>query len=153
MTLQNRPAFTLFETVVAMTVVTLAIVAVFSLSFVSMKAVTRQREHTESLWLAQEGLELVRFFRDANVLHNFDWRGTALANVGDASLNADSGELVLYLEEDTQECPPCFRLALSPSSDLSPQIHIIPFAEDPSVLQVSSTVRGVTLTTLISGWR
>ncbi len=153
MILQHRPAFTLFETVVAMTVVTLAIVAIFSLSFVSMKAVARQRERTESLWLAQEGLELVRFFRDSNVLHNFDWRGTTTANVGGASLNADSGELLFYLEEDTQNCPPCFRLALSPSGDLSPEIRIVPFAEDPMVLQVSSTVRGVTLSTLISGWR
>ena len=153
MTIRSRSAFTLFETVVAITVVSLAIVAIFSLSFVSLKAVARQREHLESLWLAQEGLEAVRFLSDSNVLHNSDFRGTASANVGGMSLKPTADELVFYVEDDVQNCPPCYRMSLAPTSDLTPEIRITSFEQDPAVLQVSSTVRGVTLSTLISGWK
>lgn len=69
-------AFTLIETLVAVSLLTVAIVAPMSLVSQSLSAAIYSRDQITAYSLAQEGIESVRAIRDGNILAN------ALTNAG-----------------------------------------------------------------------
>lgn len=62
--------FTLIETLVAITVLTIAIVAPMTLTSQALSAAMYARDQVTAFHLAQEAIEAVRSIRDANILNN-----------------------------------------------------------------------------------
>ena len=65
-------AFTLVETLVAITVILLAVMGPFQLVQRSLTASYIARDHLVATALAEEGLEYVRSIRDSNYLYNIE---------------------------------------------------------------------------------
>ena len=72
------PGFTLIETLVAISFLTLAILAPMSLASQSLASAYYARDQVTAFHLAQEALEAVHSARDANVLENAFGTGTDL---------------------------------------------------------------------------
>lgn len=64
----SASAFTLIETLVAITVLVIALISPMSLATQSLRASLYARDQVVASHLAQEGIELVRALRDANAL-------------------------------------------------------------------------------------
>ena len=67
---KNNQGFTLLETMVAVTLLTIAIVAPMSLTTQALGSAYYARDQITASYLAQEGIEAVRSVRDANILLN-----------------------------------------------------------------------------------
>jgi prepilin-type N-terminal cleavage/methylation domain-containing protein len=94
--MKKNNAFTLIETLIAITIVTLVITGVAGLVWSTMDANRRNVHQLQALALAQEGIEAMRFIRDSNWLQNYAWdQGTDLwgADFGDS-------EALFLVEED-----------------------------------------------------
>ncbi len=66
-------AFTLVEVVIAITVISVTMVAVYGLIISVMNANQRNLHNLQASYLAAEGLEVFRFMRDSNWLGNYSW--------------------------------------------------------------------------------
>jgi type II secretory pathway pseudopilin PulG len=102
----SSAAFTLIETLIAITLITVVITAVTGLILVTLMANERNVHNLQANYLAQESLEAVRFMRDSNWLQNYGWNGGETLWVADFDLEDGETERTLYLKEE--ECPPCF---------------------------------------------
>ena len=71
-------AFTLIETMVAISLLSLAIVAPMSLATQSLASAYYARDQVTAFYLAQEGIEAVRSIRDGNVLKDSQGAGINL---------------------------------------------------------------------------
>lgn len=72
---RERAAFTLLETIIALTLIISAVTGPFTLATRSIFSAKFAKDKLTALNLAGEGIELVRAMRENNVLHTFDWRG------------------------------------------------------------------------------
>ncbi len=72
---KNIKGFTLTEVMIAMMVLTIAIVSASNLLVGLINSNKSITNTMQAYYLAQEGLELVRNVRDTNWLHNQDWLG------------------------------------------------------------------------------
>lgn len=87
-TVRSR-GFTLVETLVAISLLTLAIVAPITLTAQSLTTSYYARDQITAYYLAQEGIEVVRSVRDSNVLKDalgqqanlLDYNGTSLVSL------------------------------------------------------------------------
>lgn len=70
--------FTLIETMVAVSLLAMAIVAPMSLASQSLASAYYARDQVTAFYLAQEGIEAVRSIRDANILQNSQTGGVNL---------------------------------------------------------------------------
>lgn len=70
----SRAAFTILETIIAITVIGLVITAATQLTQSSMKIGRSSMNQFIAFHLAEEGLEIVRNMRDSNWLQNTAWR-------------------------------------------------------------------------------
>jgi prepilin-type N-terminal cleavage/methylation domain-containing protein len=82
--LQKNKGFTLLETLVAIGILSLSILATFSVVSNSIQNSTVAKDQTTAFFLAQEGMEFIKNIRDENALHNINngstpWL-TSLAN-------------------------------------------------------------------------
>lgn len=66
-------AFTLVEVVIAITMITVTLVAVYGLIISVMNANQRNLHNLQASYLAAEGLEAFRFMRDSNWIGNYSW--------------------------------------------------------------------------------
>ncbi len=73
MPMQNKSAFTLIETIIAITLITVVMTAVTGLILTTLLANERNTHTLQATFLAQEGLEATRFMRDSNWLQNYTW--------------------------------------------------------------------------------
>lgn len=111
---KNKAAFTLIETILAVTLTTVVLTAVTGLILMTLRANERNIRTLQANFLAQEALEAVRFMRDSNWLQNYAWdRGpwTQDFHVDETA----TPELTLYLV--SQICTgdqPCFDLSSIP---------------------------------------
>lgn len=71
--MRNKSAFTLIETLIAITLMTVVITAVTGLILTTILANERNQRTLQATALAQEGLELMRYMRDSNWLQNYTW--------------------------------------------------------------------------------
>lgn len=69
----NIRAFTLLETLVAVSVLILALVGPFVIAQQSLKSAYYARDQVTAFYLAQEGVEFVRVIRDNNYLAGTPW--------------------------------------------------------------------------------
>lgn len=66
-------AFTLLETLVAISVLLMALLGPFSIAQQSLRSAYYARDQVTAFYLAQEGVEFVRAIRDQNYLQGSDW--------------------------------------------------------------------------------
>ncbi len=78
--MKTLPAFTLLETLVAVSVLLMALLGPFSIAQQSLRSSYYARDQVTAFYLAQEGVEFVRAVRDENYLSGSDW----LAGIGAA---------------------------------------------------------------------
>lgn len=71
---KSRRAFTILETIIAITVIGLVITAATQLTQSSLKIGRSTMNQFIAFHLAEEGLEIVRNMRDSNWLQNTSWR-------------------------------------------------------------------------------
>lgn len=68
-----RPAFTLIETFVAISILMITLVGPLTLAAQSLKTAYYARDEITAYYLAQEGIELVRGIRDQNYINGQSW--------------------------------------------------------------------------------
>lgn len=93
--MMNKKAFTLVEVIMAITIVTVALVAVYGLIISVLTANQRNIHNLQAGALAAEGLEVVRYLRDSNWLQNYSWTGRN----GELSVVDPSTSKIIYLVE------------------------------------------------------
>lgn len=71
--MKNKAAFTLIETIIAITLTTIVLTAVTGLILSTLLANQRNQHSLQASYLAEEALEAVRFMRDSNWLQNYSW--------------------------------------------------------------------------------
>ncbi len=69
----NIRAFTLLETLVAVSVLLMALLGPFTIASQSLRSAFYARDQVTAFYLAQEGIEYVRAVRDQNYLSGNDW--------------------------------------------------------------------------------
>lgn len=172
--MKTNKAFTLIETLIAITLTTVVMTAVTGLILTTLFANQRNLHTLQGLYLAQESLEAVRYMRDTNWLRNYSWNGNATEWGADFDLGSDT-ELQLYLKEE--DCPPCFSFTTFEEEgtvlaangyEYTRVLTFVPVPDvnDPSknlsdVLEVTATVswvergftRSVELSTYLSNWQ
>lgn len=112
----NKPAFTLIETLIAITLMTVVITAVTGLILSTLLANSRNLHSLQATYLAQEGIEALRYMRDSNWLQNYDWDGGSTL-WGDDFEAGGSGKTVYVSSTacaSTLSSHPCFELSSDP---------------------------------------
>ncbi len=108
----KNKAFTLIETLIAITLTTVVITAVTGLILTTLMANTRNTRTLQATFLAQEGLEAVRYMRDSNWLQNYAWNSAAALWGQSFHVDADMPERTLYLVNEVCSGEgPCFSLS------------------------------------------
>lgn len=176
----KNKAFTLIETLIAITLTTVVITAVTGLILSTLMANTRNMRTLQATFLAQEGLEAVRFMRDSNWLQNYSWDSASVLWGQDFHVDESNQELVLFLVKELCSTDsgqgPCFSLSTFEedgevtmediSFGRSLTFAVLPDETDPSQvqddkMQVTCTVtwdergneRSVSLSTYLSNWQ
>ena len=159
---RTRKAFTLVETLIAITVASLVLTAVTGLILLTMRTSNRNLHTVQALAYAQEGIEVMRFFRDSNVLQNYEWWGLSQGSVGGSGFSVKPGEkpLTLFIQEDAP-----WRFGgdgrLENNKGFPFTRHIEVSAVDEDTIEVSSVVifeelgkeRQVKLSTYLTDWQ
>ncbi len=70
--LQGKRGFTLVETLVAVSILSLSIAATFTAVQGGIQSSTISKDQVTAFYLAQEGMEFIRNIRDENALHSVD---------------------------------------------------------------------------------
>lgn len=100
----KKPAFTLIETLIAITLVVTVMTAITGLILLTMRSNQRNIHSLQAAAYAQEGLEVMRYLRDSNWLQNYVWTG-----LGQDSFDLENKEtMTLHLINDKGNCPPCW---------------------------------------------
>jgi len=95
--MRKNKAFTLIETLIAVTLTTVVLTAVTGLILSTMLANQRNLHTVQALYYAKESLEAVRFMRDSNWLQNYSWDGGAELWQADFHVNESRSEKEFYL--------------------------------------------------------
>lgn len=110
--MNNKKAFTLIETLIAVTLTTVVITAVTGLILATLLANQRNLHTLQALYYAEEGVEAVRFMRDSNWLQNYSWNGGGSLWGGDfSSLESGTKEFYLGVYGTCAYRTPCFYLS------------------------------------------
>ena len=78
----KKKGFTLVETLIAISILVLAVTGSFAAAHNGMTSAVFSRDQITAFYLAQEGIEQVRNLRDKNGLIGANWM-TGIANAGD----------------------------------------------------------------------
>lgn len=89
--MKKNKAFTLVEVVIAITMISVTMLAVYGLIISVMNANQRNIHNLQASYLAAEGLEAFRYMRDSNWIQNYSW---------DSGFNLGTDESkIFYLKE------------------------------------------------------
>jgi len=111
---RKNKAFTLIEVVIGVTLLSITIVAVAGLIITTMNADRRNYQSVQASYLAQEGLEIMRYIRDSNWFQNYSWdEGERTWGSNFRLSDYDGMEKEMYLKESTI-CPPCYSFSVEP---------------------------------------
>lgn len=159
----KNKAFTLIESVLAITFVTLVITAIAGVVMVSIQANARNVHQLQALALAEEALEAMRYIRDSNWMQNYAWNGGAQLWGDDFALN-EGEERTLYLEEVA--CPSCWALGQDGSVQVGTEgktfeRSILASYVDENTVELTAIVewnergqeRSLELSTYLSDWK
>lgn len=111
--LQSSKGFTLIETLIAISVLLLAVVGPLTVATQSLTSAAFARDQIVAFYLAQEATEVIRNKRDNNALSNSNWDSGFADCVSvdpcriDATVSIDSGQAIEKC--DTGACPPLRR--------------------------------------------
>ncbi len=94
----KNKAFTLIETLIGITLITVVLTAVTGLILSTMLSNQRNAHILQATALAQEGVEVMRHVRDSNWLQNYSWDGGSGEWGGDFDLGDGESE-TLYLTQ------------------------------------------------------
>lgn len=165
--MKKNEAFTLIETLIAITLITVVLTAVTGLILTTLLANQRNLHSLKGMYLAQETLEAVRFMRDSNWLRNYSWNGGSPVWGADFDLGAET-ELNLFLTDE--KCPPCFGFSSDETESVvtddsgfeyTRALNFKPVTDMEDAVEVTATVsweeRGITrsveLSTYLSDWK
>ncbi len=112
--MMKNKAFTLIETILAVTLMVIVLTAVFGLVLMTMSANQRNLHQVQATFYAQEGLEVMRYIRDSNWLQNYSWDGGAVLWGADFHVDESSPEITRYVSQ--KSCTrdgPCYQLSTS----------------------------------------
>lgn len=93
-TKKNGAGFTLLEAIVAISVITVGLVGVLSLVTQTISSATFSKDKLIAVYLAQEGIEIVRNIRDTNWLTNASWNNGL--GIGDWQVDYNDQVLFVY---------------------------------------------------------
>lgn len=110
---QKFRAFTLIEVVIGVTIMSIVIVAVAGLVLSTLAANRRNIQSVQAVYLAEDGVEIMRYIRDSNWLQNYSWDGGEKIWSGNFGLDDFDDKKTLYLKE-TPKCPPCWGFSQDP---------------------------------------
>lgn len=163
----KNKAFTLIETLIAITLTTVVLTAVTGLILTTLFANQRNLHSLQGMYLAQESLEAVRFMRDSNWLHNYSWNGGSSEWGADFDLGTDT-ELNLFLKEESSSPYFSFTTDVNESIvtdesglEFSRALTFKPVTDMVDAVEVTATVsweehgitRSVDLSTYLSDWK
>lgn len=112
-----KKGFTLIETLVAISILLLGVVAPLALASDSLKAARLARDQVIATYLAQEGIEYVRWVRDTNMIEGDSWIDglencldpdgcmvdAVRRRVAPATSNCLEGDCILLLNDNSYE--------------------------------------------------
>lgn len=117
--MKNKPAFTLIETIIAITLITVVMTAVTGLILTTLLANERNTHTLQATFLAQEGLEAMRYMRDSNWLQNYSWDQAGDLWGQDFHVSSTNPSITLYLNNKScVEPSPCFALSNDPAEGI-----------------------------------
>ncbi len=104
---QHKKGFTLLETLVALSILTSAVVGPLTLAFYSIRSAGLSQNQLTAFYLAQEAIEYVKNQRDNNVLQSNNWlQGLAPAgSPGNGLCRNNKGCTVDIPYDNIQICP------------------------------------------------
>ncbi len=168
-----REGFTLIETILAVTLVTMVFSGICGLILSTMQSSQNNLRRVQAMALAQEGLESLRYVRDSNWLQNYQWNGGGALWGQDLTLTAFAPEKTVWLQSIS--APPFLLLSSDPtyatvslgdfSFERSLQLRAIPDAGGLSIeedqLEVTCTVtwrdhgriQELELSTFLTNWQ
>ncbi len=102
----KKGGFTLLETLVALSILTFAVVGPLTLASYSISSASLSQNQLTAFYLAQEALEYVKNHRDTNVLTGVDWlRDLAPVGSGNSKCRKFEGCRVDIPYNTINECP------------------------------------------------
>ena len=112
----QRAGFTLVESMVAISILSMAITGPLLIAQKGIGSAIYAREQTTAFYLAQEAVEYVRNIRDSNRINNLDW----LSGLGNCTAGTCSIDTTVLIGSGITSCPSniCPPLQLSTSNGL-----------------------------------
>jgi prepilin-type N-terminal cleavage/methylation domain-containing protein len=106
----KNKAFTLIETLIGITLITVVLTAVTGLILSTLLSNQRNLHILQATALAQEGVEVMRHVRDSNWLQNYSWNGGTGEWFGDFALSEEDVDdvVTLYLKQEGCQHHWCF---------------------------------------------
>lgn len=139
--------FTLLETLVAITVLLMALLGPFAIAQQSLRSAYYARDQVTAYYLAQEGVEFVRAIRDQNYLSGTDWMSGIGATCTGVPCTVDYPNFT-YAACPIDGCPPLkvsavgglFNQTSGTSSIFTRQIVISNSSTNPAQKIISVTI-------------
>lgn len=98
--MKTKPAFTLLEVLMAITFITVVFTAITGLILTTIQVNRKNVNTLQATYLAQEGLEAMRYIRDSNWLQNYSWNEGETQWGSNFGLQTGETENEFYLIEE-----------------------------------------------------
>jgi prepilin-type N-terminal cleavage/methylation domain-containing protein len=154
----KNKAFTLIETLIGITLITVVLTAVTGLVLNTMLSNQRNLHSVQAMAFAQEGVEAMRYLRDSNWRQNFSWDK-------DFTIAEDTE---LFLADEN--CPPCWDISsfeqdgivtTANGFEFLRRINLRSIEDEENAVEVNVTmewdeknvVRTLELSSILSNWQ
>jgi Tfp pilus assembly protein PilV len=176
--MKNNKAFTLLEVLLAITFITVVFTAITGLILTTLQVNRKNVHNLQATYLAQEGIEAMRYIRDSNWLQNYSWDegedqwGTNFGLQASDELNEfyllEEGDAYWSLVTVSSRSEDSALVTMENGQEFSRVIHVefVPDEEDPNIMRedtlrvtaiVSWEGRGdsneVELSTILTNWQ
>ena len=90
---RKNKGFSLIETLVAITVLLVAITGPLTIAHRALSVARISRDQTKAVYLAQDAIEYIKNVKDTNVLEGNEWRTGLLACINDCYIDSIQGKI------------------------------------------------------------